>query len=184
MKSLGFELSYFHPSVYRHNQRDMLVLAHVDDFMCLGRNADLRWMFNALKSEYSLKMELMSFESGDSHFVKFLNRTITMGEYGITIEGDSKHTNILIEEWGMREANGVDTPLTTDLAQLNNNRPLMSASEAKHYRRAVARVNFMAQDRCDLSSAVKVLSQSMANPREGDEGMIKRVIRYLRMYPI
>ena len=79
MRSLGFELSYFHPSVYRHKQREILVIAHVDDFMCLGKDADLRWMFNALKSEYNLKMELLSAESGDSHSVKFLNRTITMG---------------------------------------------------------------------------------------------------------
>ena len=60
----------------------------------------------------------------------------------------------------------------------------MNTEEAKAYRRAVARINFMAQDRCDLSSSVNVLSQSMANPREGDDGLVKRVIRYIKRYPL
>ena len=83
----------------------------------------------------------------------------------------------------MQGANGVETPLTNELTQRSDNRPLMSEGEAKRYRRAVARVNYMAQDRCDISSASRVLSQSMASPRMGDEALIKRLIRYLRKYP-
>ena len=59
----------------------------------------------------------------------------------------------------------------------------MHEVDAKRYRRAVARINYMSQDRCDLSSASKVLTQSMANPRAGDEALVKRVIRYLRRFP-
>ena len=78
---------------------------------------------------------------------------------------------------------GVDTPLTTELAQLTNNRPQMSKYEASEYRRAVARINYMSQDRCDLSSASRTMSQSMSDPRVGDEALVKRAIRYLRKYP-
>ena len=58
----------------------------------------------------------------------------------------------------------------------------MNGNEAKQYRRAVARVNYMAQYRCGLSSASKAMTQSMANPRVGDEALVKRVIIYLRQY--
>ena len=83
----------------------------------------------------------------------------------------------------MENSNSVDTPMTSELTQLTSNRPLMNDVEAKSYRRAVARVNYMAQYRCDLSSASKAMTQSMANPRRGDEMLVKRVIRYLRRYP-
>ena len=91
--------------------------------------------------------------------------------------------NILMGEWHMDQSNSVETPMTPELTQFGENRPLMSDMEAQRYRRAVARVNYMSQDRYDLSSASKCMSQSMANPRVGDEMLIKRVIRYLRKYP-
>ena len=83
----------------------------------------------------------------------------------------------------MINANGVDAPLTTELIQLSSNRPSMHSMEAKRYRRAVARINYMSQDRCDLSSASKVMPQSMSSPRVGDEAIVKRVIRYIHKYP-
>ena len=55
--------------------------------------------------------------------------------------------------------------------------------EARRARRAIARINYMAQDRADTSVAARVLSQCMAGPREGVLPAIKRVIRYLRRYP-
>ena len=119
-------------------------------------------------------MELLSLDSQDKQEAKFLNRWINIGDFGITIEGDNKHASILMEEWGLTHANGVDTPLTNDMLQVSVNRPLMNDHDAKVYRRAVARVNFMAQDRCDLSAASKVMSQAMASPREGDEALIKK----------
>ena len=38
----------------------------------------------------------------------------------------------------MTNANGVDTPLTTEITQFSNNRSLMNTSDANKYRRAVA----------------------------------------------
>ena len=48
MRSLGFIASVLHPSVYYHPHRDMFVLAHVDDFMCLGPDAHLKWFYQEL----------------------------------------------------------------------------------------------------------------------------------------
>ena len=41
------------------------------------------------------------------------------------------------------------------------------------------RVNYMAQDRADLSFSAKEVSRGMANPTQGDLVRIKRVVRYL-----
>ena len=59
----------------------------------------------------------------------------------------------------------------------------MDDTEATNYRRGVARVKCMAQDRLDLSVAARIMSQFMAQPREGDDVLLKRVIRYLKKSP-
>jgi len=59
----------------------------------------------------------------------------------------------------------------------------LDATESKDYRRAAARMNYMALDRADLSYASKECSRGMANPTVGDVIRLKRVIRYLKGAP-
>ena len=59
----------------------------------------------------------------------------------------------------------------------------MSPADATMYRRAAARINYIALDRPDLSFASRVASSSMSNPKEGDDQVIKRIIRYLKGKP-
>lgn len=83
----------------------------------------------------------------------------------------------------MTNATGVDTPLTKEVCKMNDGRNPMTATEATRFRRGVARVNYMAQDRCDLSVASKIMSQSMSNPLQGDDAMLKRVVWYILRFP-
>ena len=57
------------------------------------------------------------------------------------------------------------------------------ASEGRRARRAIARINFMAQDRPDLSAAARVVSQHMSSPTTGTMEAVKRIIRYIKKYP-
>ena len=59
----------------------------------------------------------------------------------------------------------------------------MQNLEATKYRRGVARINYLAQDRPDLAVAANLLARSMAHPKVGDEIKLKRVIRYLKSHP-
>ena len=59
----------------------------------------------------------------------------------------------------------------------------MSPADATLYRRAAARINYIAVDRPDLSFASRVASSSMSDPKEGDDLLIKRIIRYLKGKP-
>ena len=60
---------------------------------------------------------------------------------------------------------------------------LLDESEASKVRRAIARINYMALDRADLSSVARIAWQYMSEPRQGTEIVVKRVIRYLKSYP-
>ena len=47
----------------------------------------------------------------------------------------------------------------------------------------MARVVYLAQDRPDLDVVACEMAKAMANPRVGDEALIKKVCRYLRGRP-
>ena len=56
----------------------------------------------------------------------------------------------------------------------------MKSAHAVLYRWAAARINYVALDRPDLSFASRVASSRMSNPKEGDDQLIKRIIRYFK----
>ena len=88
---------------------------------------------------------------------------------GIELEGDDKHVDLLEEEWGMANYNPVATPYVK--ATASDSRTVggdearaMSPANATLYRRAAARINYVALDRPDLSFASRVASSHMSNP--------------------
>ena len=89
------------------------------------------------------------------------------------------------EEWDMRTCTPVATPHAKPTVSFNRtvdgeDVKAMSPAEAIRYRRAAARINYVALDRPDLSFASRVVSSHMSNPKEGDEIVVKRIIRYLK----
>ena len=54
---------------------------------------------------------------------------------------------------------------------------------ATQFRSSAARINYVAQDRPDLSLAACVLAQRMANPKVGDELLVKKTVRYRMLFP-
>ena len=180
MTGLGFECSALQPAVFWHASRDTLVVVHVDDFLCSGSRANLSWLFRALKEKYDIKMSMLDKEGQE---VKYLNRTIRLTGRGLEIEGDGKHRNILLQEWGMESCRGVDNPWSEEVAADTEDGELLDNDRAKIVRRAIARINYMAQDRPDLSVVARLLSKQMAKPTVNAEIGIKKVLRYLKDYP-
>ena len=69
---------------------------------------------------------------------------------GVRLEVDPEHVDILVKERGLDFAKGFGTPKAKESASSAGDGDQLEASEG---RRAIARINFMAQDRPDLSSA-------------------------------
>ena len=59
MCSLGLVMNPLHPCVFSHPERNILVVTHVDDFLCSGDRADLRWLATALGQEFVIKCEII-----------------------------------------------------------------------------------------------------------------------------
>ena len=87
-----------------------------------------------------------------------------------------------MKDWGLINCNPCDTPIGGEDVRRESEQ-LMNAVEATLFRRAAARVNYLSQDRPDLNVASRLLAMRMAQPRKGDEGILKRVLRYLKGHP-
>ena len=59
----------------------------------------------------------------------------------------------------------------------------MSSQDTTLFRRAAARINYVALGRPDLSFSSRVAAGRMSRALEGDDVLIKRVIRYLKGKP-
>ena len=54
MASLGMQSSMIRPSVYFHVSKKLFVVAHVDDFLCVGLEENLMWLFEGLSAKFEM----------------------------------------------------------------------------------------------------------------------------------
>ena len=105
----------------------------------------------------------------------------------IEIEADARHADILIKQFNFDEkTKGLDVPedkLTEKDIIEDERAPGLGQEQASLFRSMTMRLAYMSVDRPDLSHAVKSLSSAMKNPRLGDWGRLKKVVRYLVKHP-
>lgn len=181
LESLGFRRSSLQPSVYVHEQKEMMLVVHVDDFLISGDEDALVWVYEELSKKYELKKTIISSSPHDAHETRYLNRKIRWDVHNwLSYEGDEKHTDILLKEWGLVHCKTVSSTMTKELEDNVSQGARLGHTEGQRVRRSIARVNFMSQDRPDLSCAARVLSKHMAAPTEGTKSALQHVVKYLK----
>ena len=95
MKKLQFQSSMLQPAVYHHAPRKINVVAHVDDFLCTGRAADLKWLESMLKAKFDITATHVGDDAEKE--LRYLNRTLRWTEEGLEIESDGKHAATLLK---------------------------------------------------------------------------------------
>ena len=104
--------------------------------------------------------------------VNFLGREIRWRPGGIELDADTKHVIALLEEMDMAGSRPVSTPGVSESqrsgdmggVQADGNAELVG-EHATRFRRMVARLNYLSQDRADISYSVKEVARRMAAPR-------------------
>ena len=89
---------------------------------------------------------------------------VTWAEEGIEYEAGQRHAELIIRELEMESARSMSTPGTIDRQPEDDDEKELTGKEATKYRRLVARLNYIAQDRPDIQYAVKKLATSMSKP--------------------
>ena len=162
---IGFTMSARLPGLYFHERLEVALVTHVDDLLCSGSEENLNWVRAELSKKYEVKGQVMA--EGNTE-IKFLGRTIGRNERGFYWEEDSKHRDVLLEDWGLVYCNGVSTLVATT-EQCEEDKVNAQDFDATTYRMSAARLNYLAQDRPDIAFAANFLARSMAHPRLGDE---------------
>ena len=163
LNSIGYKQSCFQPAVYYHPAKSVIIVVHVDDFLCAGDPADLDETFEHLTKKFDLKKSAISLE--DEREATCLNRTVRVSEEGVEIVGDPKHSKLLFKEWSIcKFSKEVNAPSLKELEDKVAVGEELASGVAMKVRRGIARVNYKAQDRPDLPAVAKVMSQNMAKP--------------------
>ena len=166
----------------------MSLVAHVDDILTIGEEENLKWLKKELSRVFTLKSKVTGPDQDDDKETTFLGRRLHWTLGGLTWEADEKHVAKLLTEANMTECNAVSTPIAASVfvdqaPGDRERRPLMSPDAARKHRGVCATINYLSQDRPDVSVLACELAKTMASPRLGDEAMVKRGLRYLRGRP-
>ena len=184
MTSIGFRASALQPAVYSHVDRGLFVVVHVDDFLVSGTQEHLDWFAAHLSAVFDFTKTVLGNKPGDKHQAKYLNRLLRWGtDNKVEYEGDPRHAQLLLKEWGMEHCRPSQVPITKKLMEELGSGGDLPEHEARGVRRAIARLNYMSQDRPDISFAARELSKYMAKPQIGTKSGVAHTIRYLRGHP-
>ena len=190
MTASGFVASVATPCVYQHPELGVSAVAHVDDILLVGPKEGLYEARRRMEARYKLKSNFIGPGGGDEKPTgQFLGRAIEWCADGITWSGDQKMIQELLGEWNLSDAKGCRTPGVSEGKKESSSgleekeRPEMGEVDAKRYRRTAAKLNYASLDDPRIAFASKEASRVMSRPKEGDEAMVKRILRYLRAEP-
>ena len=184
---LGFVESVTAPCVYYNERTGVRLVTHVDDFLCIGPRSELMEFYEELNGVLDLKCSVLGPNEGDSQEGVFLGRTIEWHDWGIAWRGDQKLLKDMLVEWKMEECNSVATPYVKEeggKAGEGGEGVIVDQTRVTKFRRAAARINYIALDDPRISFASKQISQVMSKPTEEGELRIKRVLRFLKGNPM
>ena len=174
MEDDGFHKSRASPCMFYHQERDIRVVIHGDDFTMLGNEVELDWFRDRISEKFEVKFRArLGPEEKDDKAVRLLNRVIEWTEEGIRYEADQRHAELILQDMGLKgSSNAVVTP--GGKKQEDSIGKKLGKREALLYRANVARANYMCQDRSDIQYPVKELCRAMSDPTEADMLMLKR----------
>ena len=156
--------------MFYHSKRCISTVVHGDDFTSLALESELLWLRGSLKKIFIIKDRgILGPESHNLKEIRLLNRIIAWEPDGIRYEADPRHSEILVSEFELNNAKGVDTPGTVENKLIEGQEDLESALPSfmvTKYRAAVAHCNFLGLDRPDVQFAAKEVSRGMANPTQ------------------
>ena len=186
LSELGFVVGKASPCNFWHQQRDMHLTVHGDDFTVSGPEQHLKWLAENFALRWEVKTAILGPDAHHVQETKVLNRRLRWTAAGIEHEADIRHRQVILEQLGLLD--GTTKPVTTPRGpqepwSLEDEGALLDGTEATLFRALVARMNYLAPDRPDIQYVVKEAAKRMGKPRRPDWSLLKRIGRYLLGHP-
>jgi hypothetical protein len=183
----GFVKGSASTAIFFHEDLDIRVLVHGDDFLTLADQEGLRHTEKVLAGRYDYKVVgSIGPDPSDKGEMCVLNRTIRYVDGEVEYEADLRHAELIVRELGLETAKSVSAPGTKktqrDVAAAAAS-PKLGSADHSSYRSVTMRGSYLAQDRTDLCESVKNLARSMQAPTQADLQDLKHFGRYLKGCP-
>ena len=180
LQGVGFKRGMASPVSFYHDEKDVNVVVHGDDFTFTGSQLALEWVEKLMKSWYKVKVRAwLGPEEYDDKEATLLGRTIRWHEWGVSCESDPKYRAQVIESLGLQENSKSLTVTGTKEEEYKEDGLPRILGDDREFRSIVASVNYMAIDQPDLQFACKEACREMAAPTPASWLKLKRIARYL-----
>ncbi|CAE7029864.1 unnamed protein product [Symbiodinium sp. CCMP2592] len=181
LKNKGLNSFIGNPSLFCIEQK-LALNSHVDDMQILGPRGAPMQLASDLKAE-GLKLKVdgpVDLGGGCSHFLK--KKFQGLGD-AIEVTQDTKYAERLQSILGLEKAHGKQNPSPPKIPAPGQGASL--DSEHLHlYKRCVGILMYMSAERPDLQYMVKVLSSRNSSPTVEDFGLLRHVVKYLKLHPV
>jgi len=183
LQKVGFEVGESSSNVFRHRRLSVVMVVHGDDFIAVGPRRELDEIEAEMKKKYPVKTQRIGEAPDREKSMRVLGRDVKWTSGGIKYAADRTHVETIIKELGVQEAKGVSSPAVEERKKEDEEEEALRDGEATAYRALAARCNYLSADRADITFAVKEICKKMASPSRSDWDKVKRLGRYLKMYP-
>ena len=166
LEGVGFERGNACGVIFYHEERDISLAVHGDDFTFCGLEEDLTWIRELMRSWFDIKVRaIMGEDAEDDKEVTILGRVVRWTDRGIEFEADPKHRLLIMDAFGFKEGSrGLVNNGEKDVKEEVGDCEEMEEKEGTEFRGIAARMNFLGQDCPDLQFPVKECSKQMARP--------------------
>ena len=102
MESIGFVKGKSSPCTFYNQKRELRCVVHGEDFTILGWSDQLDWFWKQIKTKFLSKHRgRIGPADGDLKEMRILNRIVTWTDDGTQYEGDQRHVEICMQEFGI-----------------------------------------------------------------------------------
>ena len=185
-RSNGFELVASNPVLYR--SEPVNGLCHGDDFVIAAAENQFESFGKMFQEKFGTRR--IGLTGAAEHLDKELELLRTsvrvINNELMEIEADQKRIPQFLEDLGLTQSNIVKTPrakLSVIEAEAIENSPILEGEQATTFRSGTMRCAYLAQDRVDISEAIKCLARAMSKTKAGHMTQLKRVARYVEGVP-
>ena len=182
LEALGMENHLSLPSLFRHKEKDLGMVCHVDDLIVAGSTVELTWFLEEMRNKFVISESgiLPNPDQEADEPIRCLKKRHYFTKEGIVIAPHEKYVPSLVELYNLSQRAGKATPESTQLDLEGTPEDVLTGGDQHRFRSALGTLLYISQDRVDIQHSVRNLSQFMASPTKKVESELKHLILYLK----
>ena len=110
LKQAGFVQGKHSACLFYHEEKEVAVMVHGDDFVAAGDPKHLAETEAILAKKYKIKVERLGPDDDDLKEVNILNKIVRITTEGIELEADPRHAELIIRELGLEGCKATKVP--------------------------------------------------------------------------